>query len=104
MSDEVVFTPNPDLEKELHSFPAVVSSTDEVAQAIAERARELAPVVTGRYRDGIQVDKANSKGVARVVATDQKSSWVEFGTLQQDGQFVMRNAVESLGLQFKKGR
>jgi Bacteriophage HK97-gp10, putative tail-component len=102
MEEQISFTPNPLLDKELHKFPAVSTNVDEAAEAIAARAREMAPVVTGRYRDGIVVNKANGKGVARVAATDQKSSWVEFGTATEPPQFVMRQAVESLGYQFKK--
>jgi len=105
MSDEITFTPNPNLEKDLHTLPSIVASTDEIAEAIAQRARDLAPVETGRYRDGIIAQKASPKGVARVVATDQKSLWIEFGNRRgAHAQFVMRNAVESLGLEFKKGR
>jgi hypothetical protein len=95
---------NPNLEKELHTFPAVTASTDEVAEAIAERARSLAPVESGAYSAGIVAQKSSPKGVARVAATDPKSSWIEFGNAHQPAQFVMRSAVESLGLSFKKGR
>jgi hypothetical protein len=99
------FIPNPDLERELHKFPDVVASTDDVANEIAERARDLAPVESGAYRDGIIVQKSSPKGVARVLATDQKSAWIEFGNGRSiHAQFVMRTAVESLGLKFKKGR
>jgi hypothetical protein len=101
--ESIEFTPNPNLEKELHTFPAVTTSAFEAAEAIAARAREIAPVDTGRYRDGIIAQKPNPKGVARVAATDQKSSWVEFGSERQPAQFVMRTAVESLGFKFKKG-
>jgi HK97 gp10 family phage protein len=103
MEEITSFILNPQLEKELHKFPAVSTNVDEAAQAIASRARDMAPVETGAYRDGIVVQKSNGKGVARVAATDQKSSWIEFGTSTEPAQFVMRQAVESLGLSFKKG-
>lgn len=97
------FELNPNLRDEMHQFPEVQASVKDVAEAIAAEARLRAPVVTGRYRDGIEVNRAQSKGgVWRVHASDQKSSWVEFGTSTQPGQFVMRNAVEALGLSFKK--
>jgi hypothetical protein len=98
---------NPNLEDELKKFPLLQTSTFEVAKAIAERARSLAPVMTGRYRDGIEAQPPNAKGTSRVYASDQKSSWIEFGNRDglQAPQFVMRNAVESLGLKFsKRGR
>jgi hypothetical protein len=93
------------LEKDLHVHPAVISSARASAVAIAERAKEMAPVVTGAYRNGIVVDPPSpKKGVARVHGTDQKSSWVEFGTATQPGQFIIRSAAESLGFKFiKKG-
>jgi HK97 gp10 family phage protein len=99
------FELNPNLRDELHSFPAVQTSVKQAAEAIAATARANAPVETGRYRDGIVVNRAQTKGgVWRVAATDQKSSWIEFGNGKQEPQFVLRTAVESLGLKFKKGR
>lgn len=100
MADEHVEL-NQNLEKELHKFPAVTAGSRAVAVAIADRAREMAPVQSGAYQAGIIVDPPNSKGVARVHSTDNKSSWIEFGTSTQPGQFVIRNAVESLGYKFK---
>jgi hypothetical protein len=101
---DVEVTLNSNLEKELHQHPAVSSSARASVVAIADRARAMAPVQTGAYRDGIIVNAPNAKGVARVVATDQKSTWVEFGTASQPGQFIVRSAAESLGFKFvKKG-
>lgn len=90
------------LNQELKKFPFVTSKTEGIVMAIAERAREMAPVESGAYRDGIQINRVNDKGVARVVATDQKSSWIEFGNVHQPGYFVIRSAAESLGLTFSK--
>jgi len=103
--DDIKIELNQDLEGKLHSFSEVKAHSLKIAEAIAERARELAPVDSGQYRDGIVVNKPNEKGVARVLATDQKSAWVEFGNRDgsQPAQFVMRSAVESLGLKWKKG-
>lgn len=99
---KLILTEN--LESKLHSFPRVTSSANEVAEAIKARAIDLAPVETGRYRDGIEMQPASEKtrGVARVYASDQKSSWVEYGTATHPAQFVFRRAAESLGLVFKR--
>jgi uncharacterized protein (DUF2237 family) len=103
--DDIKIVIDQNLEGKLHKFSEVEAKSLEIAQAIADKARELAPVVTGRYRDGIIVQKPNDKGTARVLATDQKSSWVEFGTAHgMEPHFTMRSAVEALGLKFKKGR
>lgn len=76
----------------------------EVANEIAAYAIGAAPVVTGRYRDGIIVQE--TKRGARVLASDQKSSWIEFGNPKrnQPARFILRNAVEALGYTFKKTR
>ena len=89
------------LDNELKKFPFVSSKAEGIAMAIAERARSMAPVETGAYQAGIVVQKANDKGTVRVFASDQKSSWVEFGSRHIPGQFIMRSAAESLGLKFK---
>jgi len=97
---------NSNLMNDLHQFPVVVTGAQDAAEQIAERAREMAPVDTGNYRDGIRAERSNKQtsGVWRVVATDQKSSWVEFGTFKDPGQFVLRQAAESLGFKFVKKR
>jgi hypothetical protein len=101
---DVEVTLDSNLESKLHKFPAVQASARASVVAIAERAKAMAPVQTGAYRDGIIVNAPNEKGVARVLSTDQKSSWVEFGTANQPGQFIIRSAAQSLGFKFvKKG-
>lgn len=53
----------------------------EVAQRSASRARSTAPVDSGDYRDGIHAELDHTdRVVARVVATDWKSSIVEAKT------------------------
>jgi hypothetical protein len=100
MSDDQV-TIHGDFSEKLHQFPVVQAGTRAIAVAIAERAREMAPVESGDYKNGIVVDPPNKKGVARVYSQDPKSSWIEFGTSQQPGLFVIRSATESLGYKFK---
>lgn len=101
MADESVEL-DPQLEKKLHTFPAVTAGSRLTAVAIADAARASAPVQSGAYAAGIVVDPPSPKGVARVHATDPKSSWVEFGTSTQEGHFTIRTAAESLGLKFVK--
>ena len=106
MSDEIIsFTPNPNLEQELHTFPAVETVTYKITQDVAARAREIASehMLTGAYQNGIIAQPASpKKGVAHVLSTDQKSAWMEFGTSRYQGFFILRRAVESLGYEFKK--
>ena len=59
----------------------------EAAEPIAARARSSAPVDSGAYRDGIEVDvePGDRRAHARVTATDRKSLVIEaaFGVLQR---------------------
>lgn len=104
MGDGVDIEIDADINDRLRTFPEIVAQTKEIADAVAERARDMAPVDTGMYRDGIIVEPMG-RGLPtgyRVAATDQKSSWVEFGNSHQPAQWIVRNAAESLGLKFKK--
>ena len=71
-----------------------------MAEKVAALAKAIAPVETGRYRDGIKAEKTELG--ARVIATDQKSTWIEFGipSRNHEGQFVLRRAAEAVGLKF----
>ena len=103
MSEDTSIQLIANLESVLHQFPIVQSKTEEACNKIAEIAREIAPVVTGAYRDGIIVQKSNTgSGVWRVFASDQKSSWVEYGTSTEPGQFIMRTATQIAGYSFHK--
>ena len=72
----------------------------EMAEKVAVLCRAIAPVDTGRYRDGIKAEK--TFGGARVIATDQKSAWIEFGIPSRghEAQFILRRAAEAVGLKF----
>ncbi len=88
-----------------------IAATEGMARAIrqpgelvAERARELAPVLTGQYKAGIHVDVIDRDGkkVARV-STDPVSpegyhygASVEFGTENMEGQRVFGRALDVL--------
>lgn len=93
---------DPDLDDKLNKMIAEGGTPLEVAQAIANAARADAPVVSGAYAAGISAMKTPHG--ARVVASDNKSSWIEFGipSQNQPPQFILRRAVDSLGLKFSK--
>lgn len=103
MADDVKIELDPKLEAELHTVSLVKKSAEEVATAIAEKARGSAPVDSGAYAASIRVNPPNAKGVAQVVADDPRG-WIEFGSTTHDGHYTLRNAVMALGLKFKKGK
>lgn len=65
------------------------------AQAIADEARAIAPVYSGRYRRSIV---AISSGFQVVVAAkDWKSHLVEWGSVNRPAKAVLRRAVAAAG-------
>jgi hypothetical protein len=93
---------DPDLDEKLNKMIAEGGKPLEIAEAIASAARADAPVESGLYAAGISA--AKTPHGARVIASDNKSSWIEFGipSQNQPPQFVLRRAVDSLGLKFSK--
>lgn len=97
------FIPNPAMQAELEGNPLMVEAMKSRAEQGAEAAKNLAPVETGDYRDSIQADAGIEDGAAkgRVVATDFKAGWIEFGTVQHDAHAPIRRGVESIGVAVK---
>jgi hypothetical protein len=104
MREQEFLTLREDLDHEVFKLVASGPGPMGVAEKIAEQARATAPVLTGAYRDGITAERTPFG--ARVIASDEKSSWIEFGRPNHDvpAQFILRRAVDALGLKFKKGR
>jgi hypothetical protein len=95
-------TINADLDTEVMMFVARGDTALQVAEKLASLARNMAPVDTGRYRDGIIAQKTPNG--ARVYASDNKSSWIEFGRPLHnvEPQFILRRCADILGLKFMK--
>jgi hypothetical protein len=68
--------------EELGTSAGVTKLVEGKAESIANRARSTAPVDTGEYRDGIEVEtkRARYRNVALVVGTDPKTLLVEAKT------------------------
>jgi hypothetical protein len=99
---DVKVTIYPDFEKSLKTSTDLVSACEEAASEIANVARGMAPVATGRYAALIRSERFRSG--ARVVADAPEASFVEFGSPTQGrpGRWVFRRAAESLGFKFRK--
>lgn len=93
----------PDLDQQVRRLPEVKKTTRDAAEAVADIARSMAPFETGNYEAGIVVQDTPGGG-ARVLASDQKSAWIEFGVPSRGipARFILRRAVEAAGLKFKK--
>ena len=68
---------DPNLQDKLHNMPEIRTITEDAATQVAQIARSMAPVLTGAYQRGILTQQ--TKDGARVLATDEKSAWIEFG-------------------------
>lgn len=71
------------------------SGRTKIAREIAEEAQTMAPVLTGDYRDGIDV-VVNGSDV-QVVDTDPDAIYKEFGTSKMAGLAVITDAARSRG-------
>jgi hypothetical protein len=99
-----------DIDDKVERLPEIKTSSKKAANDIAEYARSIAPVGgpddehAGAYRDGIEVQE--TKTGHRVIATDQKSAWMEFGIPSQGqaAHWTLRTAAAALGYKFKKGK
>ncbi|NNC10694.1 hypothetical protein HII28_02175 [Planctomonas sp. JC2975] len=100
--DDIRFEPAEGLDDKVLELPLVGASAEEIANRIAEVARDSAPEETGEYAAGITVQK--TKTGARVFASDFKSAWLEFGVPSRGvpARFILRRAVEAAGYKFKK--
>lgn len=90
-----------DLETRIRMLPQVQLRLIEVANQIKRVAQAIAPFKTGHYRDGIEVQVFAGDGKVKVVATDFKSNWIEFGTIHQPPRAPLRIAVAMSGYVLK---
>ena len=102
MAVDFTLTIDPDLDLAVAKLVDKSDTAIDACNKIAAAARSLAPVDSGDYQSKIKVERF--KGGARVLASDYKSSWIEFGGGGNPAQFVLRRAVDSVGLKFKKRR
>jgi len=56
------------------------------AVAVEERAKEIVPVDTGELQESIHVEKGDSSGEYRVVASAAHAKFVEYGTSKMAAQ------------------
>lgn len=72
----------------------------ELARRASERAKDVAPILTGEFRDGITHDVAtDARGpYGRVIGSHWTSHFHEFGTPTMSPSAPLRNGVELIGL------
>ena len=100
------FVPNPIGIAALGKTEAMEQMLKEKAEQAAIEAQSQAPVLTGCYRDGIKAEAGlteEGKLVGRVNAHDQKSSWIQFGSVHNTARHILANAVEAIGLKLLQG-
>lgn len=92
---------DPKLDVRLNTRIGQSAAPMEIAEELADRARNLAPLESGDYRDSITAEK--TKTGARIVSNVYYSTFIEFGAPNWNiaPQYVFRRAAESLGLTFR---
>lgn len=92
------FQLDPNLEVRLtRSYkPALVKA----AEAAVLNAKLLAPKRTGAYAKGIKVKQV--RGKVYVAATDFKSHWIEWGSVNNTPSAPVRRGVRAAGLKFRE--
>jgi hypothetical protein len=103
------YVPNPAQVGELGRSKQLLDELMKRAEEAADKARGLAPVDSGDYRDGIEVDGGvdGSTVVARVNANDWKSGLIEFGTgrpAPTPAYAPLRRGAEQAGLKVEATR
>lgn len=90
------FIPNPLIGVEIEASGMLLLPLDSTAETIADRARNLAPVDTGTYRNSIQADSGmeNGKSVGQVSSDVPYAAFIEFGTSDTPTFAVLRRASE----------
>lgn len=94
------FVPNPLGSKLLARTPEMQGFMKLQADAAAEVARQIAPVQSGSYRDGIETHEGVFAGMAAasLAGHDYKTLWIELGTSQRSADAVLRRACEAVGI------
>lgn len=69
---------------------------------VIENAKRVAPVRTGKYRDGLKVIEQGGKVYAS--GTDFKSGWIEFGTVNTPVFAPLRKGARAAGLRLDEAK
>ena len=101
-AEDVVVNIEPGLAEKLMDLLEVKSAAMEAALKVAAIAQGSAPHESGDYAAGIEAQETPHG--ARVIASDPKSAFVEFGVPghNQPARWILRNAAVAAGLKFTK--
>lgn len=102
MAEEFTVHIDDDLDAKVEDAEGLKDAALQMAERIADIARSTAPVLSGAYAAGIDVQE--TKYGARVYSSDPKSAWIEFGVPSQGkpAHFNLRRAVDAAGYKFRK--
>ena len=101
-AEDVVVNLDPSLADKLMNMFEVKSAAMDAARKVASIAQGNAPHESGDYAGGIVAEETPHG--ARVVASDPKSAFIEFGVpgRNQPARWILRNAAVAAGLKFTK--
>lgn len=91
--------------RRLGSWEPIDRDMERRAHRVAAMARGRGPIDTGRYVSSIEVRPLRTRpGAWRVIATDRKAGWIEWGTDPHEIRPRRRRALWWPGLEHPVGR
>jgi hypothetical protein len=99
MSLPARFVPNPAAEEQIASSAEMGAAIEHYSEQLADGARDAAPVLTGAYRNSIQVEMETEGGmvIGVVSANVDYAGWIEFGTSDTPAFAPMRRGIDRVG-------
>lgn len=94
----MVYVPNGDFGAEFVASEEALTMVGEIAAAARPIAEAGAPRRSGHLAGSVKAESGFLNGIAtgRVVATDFKAAWKEFGTRRESADPFLRPAMESV--------
>jgi hypothetical protein len=98
MSLPARFVLNPAAEKQIASSAEMAGAIGHYTEQGADGARDVAPVLTGAYRDSIETEMGTEGGMVVGVfrATVDYAGWIEFGTADTPAFAPLRRGIDRI--------
>lgn len=88
-------------EYKISTMPGLIPALEERIDMARDIAWIIAPIESGAYKESIETSVGyNEKAqvVGRLLATDWKAGWIEFGTVGTLAHATLRRSMEAIGL------
>lgn len=94
------YVPNPLFSSLLHASQEFREGIGQIAEGVADGARDVAPENTGAYKDSIEVAQSGSE--TAVVTKDFAGHIIEFGSVNSPAYAPLRSGARKAGLRLEE--